>query len=110
MPLADETRLVTARAQRFGQRHGFSRQGQLVRRSRDAEPAPATARQETRTRWTANRRDVVLREFEPFAGQLIEVWRGSIAAVESNVRPAEIISDDEDDVGFGGIGSRDQRH
>ena len=107
MPLADEACLVTARAQRSGERHGFARQGQSVCRSRDAEPAPATPRQETRTSWTANWRDVVLREFKALASQLVKIRRWSIAAMKGNVCPTEIIGDDEDDVRFGGISSCD---
>jgi hypothetical protein len=41
----------------------------------------------------------VLREFEAFAGEAIEVWRRGVAAVEGDVGPAEVVGDDKDNVG-----------
>ena len=35
--------------------------------------------------------------------EFVEVRGGGVAAVESDVCPAEVISDDEDDVGWGGL-------
>ncbi len=42
----------------------------------------------------------MLREFHALALQSIKMRRGRISAVKSHVRPAEVISDDEDDVGL----------
>ena len=37
----------------------------------------------------------------PYCGETVEIGRRGIAAVKGHVRPAEIVSDDEDDVGLG---------
>jgi hypothetical protein len=43
----------------------------------------------------------VLRKFQALAGEAVEVRRGGVATVEGDIGPAEIVGQDENDIGGG---------
>ncbi len=70
-------------------------------RPEPARPSPAEQRRSCRR---ADRLDVVAVEFDAFLHQFVDDRRLELPAVIADVGPAEIVGDDEEDVGFLGGG------
>ncbi len=109
MPLPGHRRVVARRLQHLGDRHGLV--AQVSRVSRCAfhfphhEPHPCLVRvepgEERRTRGTAARAVVELREAQPVRRQRVELWSGNLAAVTSEIGIAHVIGEDEHDIRSG---------
>jgi hypothetical protein len=110
VPLAGHGGVVAAGLEQAGQGDGVPGQGAIGLGGDDAETAPDAAGHEARAGRAADGGDIVGTQLEAFAGEPVEVRRGSVAAVERHVRPAEVVGHDEDDVrggrGGGTTGSR----
>ena len=57
--------------------------------------------EQRRARGTAARGVVELRELQPALGERIEIRRRNLRAVTAQIRPAHVIHEDDNDVGFG---------
>ena len=98
MPLAHQRRIVTHRLERPRERDSVPPICALVLRSGHPEARRIAATQQRRARRTANRIDVMLRQLHPVGCEPVEVRRRHVASMKRHVRPAEIVSHNENDV------------
>ena len=98
MPLTDQRRSVPHRLERPRERDGVPPIRALVLRSGHSETRRIAATQQRRARRTANRIDVMLRQFHPGSGEPVEVRRRHVASMKRHVRPTEIVSQNKNDV------------
>ena len=106
MPFARHGRMVAARAERLGQRHGVRGQCAAVTRIAavgdhvpDARKMGREAREHTRPRGTAARRVVELAVAESVGGQRIEVRGGDFTAETAQIAESQVVGKDQHDVG-----------
>ena len=106
VPFAGEAGLVADLFEGLGEGDGFDWEAAFGLGGGDAEAAPVAAGHESGAGGGADGGDVVVGEFDAFGCEFVEVGGGGVAAVEGYVGPTEVIGDDEDDVGWGGLEAR----
>ena len=102
VPFADHEPLVTESRQILGQDPLVEAETValvLPERSMDAEPPGGLAGHQGSTRGTAGRLDVEAVELHALAREAVEGRRPDLAPVVADVVPAEIVRQDDDDVG-----------
>ncbi len=97
MPLARHVTVIPGGPEHLGQRHALV--VELPAQVRHADLVRVQARQERGPRRAATRRVVELREPEPVPGQSVKMGRPDLAAVTSQVAEAQVIGEDQEDIG-----------
>src|SRR4051812_41519898 len=103
MPLADERCLIADRFEHAGQRHCLLRQ-RLLAAAADGRINAKATRVTARENAAASRRtgwiNVVASQINAAGNQLVESGRFDLRSVPADVVPAEIVGDDEENVGM----------
>ncbi len=114
MPLADDGGLVAGLLERLRQQPFVGGQAVGVRGRDDSRLQTVAQRiaagQQGGPGWRAHRLNVVLLQLRPGGGEAVESGRLDVRPVEAHVLPAQVVGDDEEDVGLpvGGQGRLDR--